>query len=123
MTNDYDYGDDAGAGFPEISAMTEIKARALRQDAAQILAAEYLQMKESNKRERNTRAKMIKDAKRQLAYTLAIEYGLHTYTWPDGLCVRIEGPLLRSGRTWDSSIPMQVIFNHRVNGLAENHNH
>ena len=111
MTNEYDYSDDAGAGFPEIIPLSESKVRELRQFAAQILAARYLLTKVSNKRIWNMRAKDIKAAEKEFAYKLIIEHGLQHFSWPDGLTVRIERPLLQSGRVWDSTIPMQVIFN------------
>jgi hypothetical protein len=87
----------------------------LRRDAAEIIAAEYLQTKERNKRLRNQRAKEIKAAKLQFAYKLLVEHGQLTYVWPDGLSVRIEDPLLPSGRNPDASTPTRVIFNRLIN--------
>jgi hypothetical protein len=106
-----DYGKYAGAGFQAAQPITGSKAQELRDDAAEILAAEYLQTKESNRRVRNQRAKDIKAAKQRFANTLIIDHGLETYTWPDGLTVRIEGPRLQSGRNEGSDTPTQVIFN------------
>ena len=106
-----DYGKYAGAGFPPAQPITDSKAQELRRDAAEIIAAEYLQTKERNKRLRNQRAKEIKAAKLRFAYKLLVEHGQLTYIGPDGLSVRIEDPLLPAGRNPDASAPTRVIFN------------
>src|SRR3974377_846323 len=98
-----DYSEYTSAGFPTAQPVTDSRARELRQNPAEILVAEYLQTKERNKRKRNERAKDIKDAKWRFAYALCIDHGLQTYTWPDGLSVRIAAPHLQSGRRWSSA--------------------
>jgi hypothetical protein len=108
---EYDYGDYAGAGFPPAQPITDLKAEELRRDAAEILAAQYLQTKESNRRVFNQRDKEIRAARRRFAYRMVVEHGRDAYTWTDGLSVRIENPILPSGRTSQAAAPMRVIFN------------
>jgi uncharacterized membrane-anchored protein len=104
---EYDYSKYAGAGFPPVQPINEKTALELRQCAAEILAAEHLQTKESNKRKRNQRDKDIKTATQDLARRLLIQHGVETYTWPDGLSVRIEDPARGRG----AAAPVRLVFN------------
>jgi hypothetical protein len=108
---EYDYGDYTGAGFPQTQPITELKAQEFRGYAVEILAAEYLQKKERSKRIRNQRDKDIKAARLRFAYKMIVEHDQLTYTWSDGLSVRIENPVLRSGGVPDAASPMRVVFN------------